>query len=144
MKFNVDIDAKSFFAEMKRIDRNVARAVERAMEDIVDELIRIASEITPFDKGILQKSHSHKINVGKNGIEASVEFSVKEGDFNYALWIHEGIYNYGSGTMRRAGTIGWSGKRYYAGRKYLERPLKGEQEAFFNHIAKEVRKAIGG
>lgn len=143
MNMNLEFDAKDFLSKIERVSKNAMEASETAMYDITDELIRIASEITPIDKGILQKSHSKKVEVKGGDIEAKVKFSVLEGDFNYAKWIHEGIYNYGERTMRRSGTKGWSGKHYYAGRKYLERPLKGEAEAFKKHFAKTVRQRIG-
>lgn len=143
-EFKVSFDANSFTTTIQRVSKKVQDSAKVALEDCVYELIRIASEITPFEKGILQKSHSEKVKVNRSGYEGIVTFSVKEGDFNYALWTHEGIYNYGEGTLRRKGTVGWSGKYYYAGRKYVERPLKGEQEAFYKHIAKEIRKVLGG
>jgi hypothetical protein len=143
MRFNMDLDASQFLSNLNRMDSRIKNIAKQAAHDIADELIRIASEITPFDKGILARSHTKQVKVVGNNVEAKITFSVKEGDFNYALWIHEGVYKHGEGTMRRAGTTGWSGKRYYAGRKYVERPLKGEQEAFFRHIARQIQNSLG-
>lgn len=143
MRFDMDVDASDFLSKIKLSDRRAMQAAQEAMNDVVDELVRIASEITPFDKGILSRSHTKRVNVRAGDIQAEVEFSVKEGDFNYALWIHEGVYNHGEGTMNRSGTTGWSGKRYYVGRKYLERPLKGEQQSFYQHFANKIREAVG-
>ncbi|WP_033829117.1 hypothetical protein [Bacillus andreraoultii] len=137
------IDAKDFLSQIKLVDKRAMEAAEVAMNDVVDELTRIASEITPFDKGTLAKSHTKKVQANAGDVQAEVEFSVREGDFNYALWIHEGIYNHGEGTMNRSGTTGWSGKYYYVGRKYLERPLKGEEQAFYEHIANKIKQAVG-
>lgn len=142
-EMNFTVDAKDFLSKIKLVDRRAMEAAEIAMNDVVDELTRIASEITPFDKGTLSKSHKKKVHSNMGVIDAKVEFSVLEGDFNYALWIHEGIYNHGEGTSRRSGTTGWSGKYYYVGRKYLERPLKGEEQAFYTHIADKIKKAVG-
>ncbi|MDC3413963.1 hypothetical protein [Terrihalobacillus insolitus] len=144
MRMEFEFNARDFLSNLNRIERNIKSVAEEAAHDIADELIRIASEITPFDKGTLSRSHTKKVRIVGNRIEAEVTFSVREGDFNYALWIHEGIYNHGEGTMRRSGTTGWSGKRYYVGRKYLERPLKGEQQAFYRHIARQIRNSLGG
>jgi hypothetical protein len=144
MEFNMSVDARDFLSQIKLADRRAKQAAEVAMNNVVDELIRIASEITPFDKGTLTRSHTKKIEVLAGDVKSQVEFSIREGDFNYALWIHEGIYNHGEGTMRRSGTTGWSGKRYYVGRKYLERPLKGEEQAFYQHIADKIKEAVGG
>lgn len=143
MRFEADFNSSDFHRNLQRLGRQIVNVGETAMHDIADELTRISSEIVPLDKGTLMRSNSKKVTANKKVIEAEVSYSVREGAFNYALWIHEGIYNHGEGTMRRSGTIGWSGKRYYAGRKYLERPLKGEQEAFYKHIAKTIRESIG-
>lgn len=143
MKLDVEFDASGFISHLDKVEKDVLKAAEVAVNDITDELIRIASEITPFDKWILAKSHERKVRVTRNGVESEVSFSVREGNFNYALWIHEGVYNYGKGTLRRSGTSGWSGKHYSAGRKFVERPLKGEERAFYEHIADSVKNAIG-
>lgn len=143
MEFNVNFNTKEFEAMLKRSEREALDAAEIAMHDVTDELTRIASEITPIDKGILTKAHTKKVTRTKDNVKGEVEFSVREGDFNYALWIHEGIYNHGIETQGRSGTTGWSGKRYYVGRKYLERPLKGEEQAFYEHIAKKIKQAVG-
>lgn len=144
MKMKLDLDSKAFKQALKETEDEAINVAEQAMNDVVDELVRISSEITPFDKGTLTESHTKKVKKTMNGVEASVSYSVREGDFNYALWIHEGVYDHGEGTMNRGGTSGWSGKTYRAGRKYLERPAKGEQQAFLEHIAKEIKNKIGG
>lgn len=141
--FSVELDATEFLNKMNLMIPKVEKAAKQSANDVVDELIRISSDIAPIDKGILHKSHSREVKVSGGNVEAKVEYHVKEGSFNYALWIHEGIYNHGAGTMARTGTTGWSGKHYYAGRKYLERPLKGEEKAFYEHIAKAIKKATG-
>lgn len=143
MKFDFDVDAKQFKQALKQVEGEAVSVAEQAMNDVIDELIRISSEITPFDKGILSQSHTRNVKKTFGGIEGTVTYSAREGNFNYALWIHEGIYQHGEGTMNRGTTTGWSGKTYYAGRKYLERPLKGEQQAFMKHIANEIKQRVG-
>lgn len=142
-EMKIELDATDFLNRLNMMIPKVEKAAKEATNDCVDELIRISSEIAPIDKGILQKSHTRKVKVSGGNVEAKVEYSVKEGKFNYALWIHEGVYNHGEGTMNRNGTTGWSGKHYYVGRKYLERPLKGEEQEFYKHIAKAYKKATG-
>lgn len=143
MEMKFSIDARQFLSQIKLTDRRVMDAAEVAMHDVTDELTRIASEITPIDKGILTKSHTKKVTKTAGNVKGEVAFSVKEGNFNYALWIHEGTYNLGEESHGRSGTVGWSGKRYNVGRKYLERPLKGEEEAFLKHIANKIKESVG-
>ncbi|WP_163530885.1 hypothetical protein [Halobacillus ihumii] len=141
---NFDVNASSFLTKMEMADKNAMEAGEQGMNDVVDELIRISSEITPFYKGILQKSHKRKVRKTAGNIEAEVSYSVLEGDFNYALWIHEGVYELGEESEAKGGTTGMSGKTYQVGRKYLERPLKGERQAFYDHIAKVMKNKLRG
>lgn len=144
MNFELDFDVKEFENHLKQVERNAFKTAERAFNDVLDELIRIASEITPFDKGVLQRAHTRSITQNSDGMVGEVTFSIREGNFNYAIWIHEGVYNLGEKSATRSGTVGWSGRKYEVGRKYLERPMKGEEEAFYRHIAKEIKNSVGG
>lgn len=122
------------------------KVLEQAMNDCADDLVRVSSEIAPHDKGILEKSHAKEVKVVGAKMEATVSYAVKErnskGNFNYALYMHEGIYNLGEGSRRKPGTSGMSGKHYDVGNKFLERPLQGEKEAYRKHIEAEIKKAI--
>lgn len=145
-KFQFDLN--DFFRGLDWTDQRVRRGAERGMHDAVDNLVRVSSEITPFDKGTLSKSWSRNVEWKGDTIVGEVTYSVTEesGDgqrFNYALWTHEEKYEYGEGTKARPGTQGASGKFYEPGRKYLERPLKGESEWAKQHIADEIRKELG-
>lgn len=143
MKMELDLQTVSFLSKLNVADKAVRIRAQRALHDVTDELIRIASEITPLDKGTLTKAHAKKVHVTPGTVRAEVEFSVHEGSFNYATWIHEGVYQHGGDTVRRSGTSGWSGEHYGVGRKYLERPLKGEEAAFIQYIEKEVKGVLG-
>ncbi len=146
-KFEIEFDAEDFIKKLDITSKEAFEGAKKGMEDCVDELARISSEITPIDKGILQRAYSKAIDQVNGVLRGSVEYSVKEAQkngkhYNYALWTHEGDYKPGKKTKKRPGTSGWSGKSYRAGNKYLERPAKGEREAFLEHIAKEIKKAI--
>jgi len=144
MEMKLDFDTTQFMTRFSSIDRSAQNAAREALEDCTLELERIASEITPIDKGTLSRSSTRKIKRSGENIIGEVEFAVHEGGYNYAIFMHEGVYNHGAGTIARGGTTGKSGKYYYAGRKFLERPLKGEAESFFEYIAQKVEAAVGG
>lgn len=139
-----EFDAKDFVAGLNLTYAEVEDVTVQTMHDMTDELIRIGSEITPLDKSTLSKSHTKKVKMNKftGNTSGEVSFSVREGSFNYALWIHEGIYKHGKGTNKRPGTTGMSGKTYMAGRKFLERPVKGEKQAFWDLYSREIKKAV--
>lgn len=142
--FDMDIDISRLMRNLRMTNEVVVNGGKRGVNDCLDELIRISSDIAPIDKGILHKAHAREVNVTQTGINGTVEYSVNEGGFNYALWIHEGEYNLGEESRQRPGTSGWSGKNYDVGNKYLERPIKGERESFLKHIADEIKREIGG
>jgi hypothetical protein len=123
-------------------------ALKVAMEDVTDDLVRVSSEIAPHDKGILEMSHGKEIKYDGFSAVSTVSYSVREANrtysFNYALWIHEGTYNLGPGSLAKPGTEGMSGKHYDVGPKYLTRPLEGEGETYKDHIKKIVGKAVRG
>lgn len=144
---NIDFDTTEFLRALRECEEKARKGAKRGMEDCVDELVRISSEITPIDKGILQRSHATQVTETREGVEGKVEYAIREarrrGHFNYALWIHETDYRLGEASLRRPGTSGWSGITYRVGNKFLERPAKGEEEAFLNHIAEEIRRELG-
>lgn len=142
MRYEVEFDARDFVSKMKLIGNKAYNAGEEGMVDAVNEITRIASEISPIFKGTLQRSHDEKIKQKPGEIEATIAFSVREGKYNYAKWIHEGFYKLGERSRQKKGTVGWSGKHYDVGRKFLERPIKGEQEAIRRHLAKTIREAV--
>lgn len=142
-----EFDFDEFFKGLDFSEKAVRDGATRGMHDVIDDLDRISSDIAPIDKGILAKSSSKDVHWNGNTIVGELTFSVTEKDangkpFNYALWTHEQVYQYGEGTLDNPPVQGMSGKSYYAGRKYLERPLKGESEAYKKHLADEIRKEL--
>lgn len=138
MKFDINVDMKKLEAAAGR----AKQAIERGMNDVVDDLVRTSSETSPHDEGVLEKSWSREVKRIGSRIEGTVEYSVKEDGFNYALWTHEADYNLGPGSEAKPGGTGMSGTRYPVGNKYLTRPLAGEAEAYRDHIAEELRKEL--
>jgi hypothetical protein len=123
--------------------------METAMHDVVDDLGRTASGTAPHDKGILDKKgtgwNTDVYWKNKNHVKGTVEFSVSEGEFNYALWTHEEVYNLGEGSEKKAssgGGQGMSGTTYPVGNKYLERPFHGEAETYKKHIEKTIKEGL--
>jgi len=145
-EFNIEIDLMGILSDLLRMETNLKPALKRAVEDCVDDLVRVSSEIAPHDKGILDKSSAKEILVSDTEAKATVDYSVREtysgGNYNYAIKMHEGDYNLGPGSQAKPGAEGMSGRHYNVGNKYLERPLEGEKEAYTNHIKEELVRAI--
>lgn len=138
----LEFDVDKFLKDLDYSDKNVRKGAEKGMHDATDDLLRVSSDIAPFAVGTLQDSGFKEVGWRGNTIVGEVIFTVKEGDFNYALWTHEEEYNYGKGTINNPAEQGMSGKLYQAGRKYLERPLKGEADTYKKHIADTIRKEL--
>lgn len=128
---------------LNSLESEFKRALKIANDDCVDDLIRTSSETSPHDKGILDSSFAKSVTESKDGFryDTTVEYSVREGGYNYAIAMHELEYNLGANSQAKGGGIGMSGTHYPVGNKYLTRPLEGEKEAYRKHI-EEVLKTI--
>lgn len=130
---------------LNQIKRNVKSAVEEAVHDVSDDLVRTSSETAPHWKGILEQSYGKSVAWRGNKCVAVVDYSVKEDNgqngFDYAIWIHEGDYELGEESEKKAssgGGVGMSGKSYPVGNKFLTRPLNGEADTYRKHIQSVV------
>ncbi|MED2863777.1 hypothetical protein P4261_27980, partial [Bacillus thuringiensis] len=68
-------DLGSFNSNMTRIARDADAAGTRAMQDCVDDLARISSNIAPIDKSSLRKSHKKSVKKEGGNIVGEVSFS---------------------------------------------------------------------
>lgn len=139
---------KEVFQALRNANQSVGKIVEKALNECADDLIRTSSESAPHYKGVLEESSSKDVVVQTSKATATVTYSVKEsnsnGDFNYALKMHEDDYNLGEKSRAKQGGTGMSGKNYPVGKKYLTRPLYGEAETYKEHITKRLRDSITG
>jgi hypothetical protein len=132
----------------REVTYKVKNALYTGVWDCVDDLQRTASGSAPHDKGILEQSWAKDVVwQGSRRLVGSVAYSVKEGDedwngFNYALRMHEDVYQLGEKSQQKPGGIGMSGKRYPVGRKYLTNPLYGETETYRRHLQKMIDQAL--
>jgi hypothetical protein len=139
---SLEFDTSDLFTHLVEKDKRVLLAMVTGMEDAVDDLRRISTDIAPIDKGILRASAKTSMRQNKGGIVGEVSFSAVEnsegyGRFNYALWTHEADYNLGEQSKAAPGTDGYS-----VGNKYLERPLKGERDKYVKWWQDEINKAL--
>lgn len=137
----LEFDPSDFISKLTGTEARTLDSGVTAVQDSLDDLDRIATNIAPIDKSNLRKSSKKKVGLESKGLVGELSFSVIEesgkGKFNYALWIHEMDYNLG---VRSAGAGGTDG--YSVGNKYIERPLKGESERYIKEWAQEIRKGI--
>lgn len=125
-KVKVDIDVKNFGIANDLIDKETANRIR----DIGDSLALTASGAAPHDEGILEKNY--KVELTKRS--ATVSFSAFNNGYDYAVKMHDGVYNLGPGSKTKPGGVGMSGKHYSVGPKYLSRPLEGEAKTYADYI----------
>lgn len=138
---NFELDTSDFFAHLDTKERKVVQAAKEGVEDALDDLEYISSNIAPIDSSQLRKSSQKQVKEVNGGIAGELTFSAieKSGEkrFNYALWIHEEDYNLGTRSQAAGGTNG-----YEVGNKYIERPLKGEAERYVKNWSEKIAKEM--
>jgi hypothetical protein len=139
----ITMNVKINTSRMNQISKNISKALEVGVNDVIDDLVRTSSETAPHDKGILEKSHAKAVTVAKTKVEGTVEYSAIENGYNYAVRMHEDTtYNLGEKSLKKGGGTGMSGTHYEVGDHFLTRPLEGESETYKNHIANMVKTEI--
>ncbi|MBC9786291.1 HK97 gp10 family phage protein [Heliobacterium chlorum] len=140
MKIQVKVNDKV----LKRAEKEIRNQIKRAVHDCADDLVRASSETAPHDKGILEKSFAKEVTSTSSTVTATVDYSIKERGFNYALAMHELKYPLGPGSLAKPGGYGMSGKHYPVGNKFLTRPLEGETQTYKEYIEREIQKVLKG
>lgn len=134
-------DGSDFLRGLKITSVASLAAARKGVEDSVDDLKRISTDIAPIDSGDLRRSGNATTTQTSSQIIGEVTFSAVDDTggkrFNYALYTHEADYNLGPHSAGAPGTDG-----YEVGNKYLERPLKGEAEKYMRWIADEIKKVV--
>jgi hypothetical protein len=138
----MDFDFSAVVANFATATARIQLAARNGMQDSVDDLKRIAVDITPIDSSDLRRSAQAKVRQTPTNVIGEVSFMAVDNSgghlFNYGIWIHEGEYNLGPHSAAAPGTDGYS-----VGNKYLERPLRGEADKYMRWIAEEIRDAVG-
>lgn len=139
VKAKVDIDTRKLLAA----PGVVKAALNEALHDVGDDLVRASSGAAPHDTGYLDtKGWNKKVSTSTTSGYVEVSYYAVNYGFNYALKMHEGSYNLGPGSLQKPGGIGMSGNRYHVGPKYLERPLMGEYKTYSNHVKEHLGAAL--
>jgi len=135
------IHASDFLEMLTETSGDAIKNAAKKLEDSVDDLARIATQIAPIEESDLRRSGHAKVRKREDELIGEVRFSAVERDgggrFNYAQWIHEMDYQLGPLSAGAGGTDG-----YTVGNKYLERPLEGEAEKYINWMKEGVRDAL--
>ncbi|MBC9786305.1 hypothetical protein H1S01_17745 [Heliobacterium chlorum] len=138
------IQVKIYDQVLKRMEKDIRNRLKQAVHDCADDLVRTSSETAPHDKGVLDTSYAKEVTVVSGTVTATVDYSIKEGNFNYASAMHEMNYRLGPKSLAKPGGYGMSGKHYPVGNKFLTRPLEGETQTYKQHVERELQKVLKG
>jgi hypothetical protein len=138
---NFEFDMSGLEIGLQEIKGRIKNACKLGIQDSMDDLKRISTEIAPIDTSNLRRSAKTRVTEQVTKTVGEITFHAVEmtssGRFNYGLWIHEGEYNLGPLSAAAPGTDG-----YEVGNKYLERPLYGESEKYKRWIDQEVKDVL--
>lgn len=125
------------------IRRKVPEGVKKALEETMEDLRRCAYGFAPKDTGHLEQSGRVNINYTKKQIVGEVTYSCTADSYNYAMVMHEGVYNLGEGSQSKGGgTSKFGTVSHSVGRKYLEEPFHQLLPRYIDHLASVVAKEL--
>ncbi|MDT2288931.1 hypothetical protein P7H17_26740 [Paenibacillus larvae] len=75
---SLDFDISDFLAKTQASVTSVMQAGKAGMQDSVDDLARIGTDIAPIDKGTLRRTVDTKVKASKDSVVGEVSFSAVE------------------------------------------------------------------
>lgn len=84
------------------LDKKFVKAVEQGMNDITDDLLRVASARTPVDTGTLETSGTSQMVKSGKSIKGFVSFNAMNRGFNYAKKLDEKSFNLGKKSLQKS------------------------------------------
>jgi hypothetical protein len=144
---SIRMDVEIIRDNRKIIRKSVSDGARKGMKDVTDNLVKASSGSAPHDKGILDDSWSKEVGYDSTyRLFGKVSYNVLEnganGDYNYAIKMHEGNYELGEGSLGKSGGKGMSGRTYPVGKHFLTGVLEGEEETYVKHMEKAIKNEL--
>lgn len=127
------------------IDDNVVKCVEQGMNEITDDLLRVAQQRSPVDTGTLEQSGTSQIVSSKRMIKGFVSFSAMNKGYNYALKMDRGKYKLGKRSLSKSSRgvrSKFSKASMNVGSGYLSDSAEKCKDGYIKHINEQVGKGI--
>lgn len=128
-----------------QLGNNLVGAVEQGMNDITDDLLRVASLRAPVDTTTLEKSGTSKISKSGQSIQGTVSFSAVNRGFNYAKKLDEKSFNLGKKSLQKSSKGArskFSGASLKVGTGYLSGTAKACELGYIKHVNEVIGQAI--
>jgi hypothetical protein len=129
----------------KEFTEETKKVLSQALDDVTQDLVNMSSQSAPVDEHILEGKHNVKEKDTNTRLERIVSYSVLEGDFNYAYWVHQthAIGGVGEETKKKsAGQSAITGRTHPAGGLFLTAPLAMNRKGYIKYIQKEYNKYL--
>src|SRR5699024_171111 len=127
----------------KEITKGVERGAEVGFTDVALDIQRTSSDASPFKTGHLEKNHLD-IDMGRKGWTATIWFEAFNQGFDYGLWIHEGHYNLGEGSLAKKGGSSQFAGSVPVGRRYASRVVEQGGKNYQMHIIEKMAEGLEG
>lgn len=137
-KLNIKLNTNSFTKKAEDL-------IEEGLKDITTDLLNMSSQSAPIDEKILETKHDEKYWKEGTVFKSEVSYSVNEGDFNYAYWVHEThpIGGISEKTKNKPpGTSAISRKSFPAGGQFLKAPMDLNRKAYIDYIEKHLKDGL--
>jgi hypothetical protein len=138
MAFTFTLNVKDALKGLEASQAALQAASVKAMNKAKDIALEEAVKRAPIDEGNLQHSLQAKTEIEPGKVEAVVFIPANSPAADYALHMHEGVYNLGPVSQQKQASQG-----EMVGRKYLERALAENEERLTRMIGEELKKAAG-
>ena len=127
------------------LDDAFGKAVNKGMNDITDDLLRVAQQRSPVDEGTLEKSGTSQIIHSSKSIKGIVSFSARNKGFNYAKQMNDKTYKLGKKSIAKSGRgvrSKFSNVSMKVGTGYLTDSLEKCSEGYSKHLNTMLGEAI--
>lgn len=127
--------------------RDSEKVVKESIEDCAADLLKTATQRTPYKKGGLEQSgRVTPVRGSGSNISSSVSFSVEGNNrYNYARKMNDDTYGLGAGSLRKnSGGVKskFSKKAMRVGKGYLTDTAKNCEEGYTKYIQEQVIKSL--
>lgn len=133
-------DVQDAVQKLERAGKDTAQIAADIITVVTDKLEEESVKRAPIDEGFLEKSHQKVVNKAEDAmnVEGIVFIPSNSPAAGYAMYMHELDYKLGPRSREKQGAL--SG--IIVGRKYLERALSENAEAFGRYIVMKLREAL--
>jgi hypothetical protein len=130
---------------IEKVKKQAEKLLQEGLEDVTTDLLNMSSQSAPIDEHILESKHKERYWKEGDQLKSEIKYSVNEGDFDYAWWVHEThpVGGLGPETKNKPpGTSAISGKSFPAGGKFLKQPMEINRKFYIEYLEKHLKNGL--